>query len=226
MEAGKLIQTNGERARLSNMALQRYIMHMLKLRSLILVFPIMVSTLAAPSSPLPRKSPEFAIHQPSGKQIMRSSLKGKVVVLEFLFIQSEHCLRVAKTLNSLNNELGGRGFQPVGIVFDPPNVRASGESLVPAMVDYLKLTYPVGYAAKTDVDAYLGRTGTEVLNIPQVVVIDRAGTIRAQSGGRPGDPKLENEDSLRSLLDSLLKENPRTDSPVKSHPASATKTGR
>ncbi len=39
-----------------------------------------------------------------------------------------------------------------------------------------------------------------------MLVIDRAGMIRAQSGGKPGDPKLENEDSLRTLLDGLLKE--------------------
>jgi peroxiredoxin len=188
------------------------------------MFLMTVAMLALASSPLPRKSPEFTIHQPSGKQIMLSSLKGKVVVLEFLFIQSQHCIRVAKTLNSLNNELGPRGFQAVGIVFDPPNVRTTAESLVPPLVDYLKLSYPVGYAPKADVDTYLGRTGTEVLDIPQVVVIDRSGTIRAQSGGRPGDPKLENEDSLRTLLDSLLKENPGTGSPVKSHPASTTQT--
>jgi peroxiredoxin len=181
-------------------------MHMQKLTSLILVFLMMVSTPAAPSSPLPRKSPEFAIHQPSGKQIMLSSLKGKVVVLEFLFIQSQHCIRVASTLNKLNNELGPRGFQAVGIVFDPPNVEASSESRIPPTVDYFKLTYPVGYAAKTDVDTYLGRAGTEVLNIPQVVVIDRAGMIRAQTGGRDGNLKLEDEAYLRALLDGLLKE--------------------
>src|SRR5262249_59729866 len=124
-------------------------MHMQKLTSRILLFLMMVSMPALPSSPLPRKSPEFTIHQPSGKKSCLSSLKGRVVVLEFLFIQSQHCIRVATTLNSLNNELGPRGFQAVGIVFDPPNVRTSGESLIPPMVDYLKLTYPVAYAAKT-----------------------------------------------------------------------------
>src|SRR5262245_8531091 len=129
-------------------------MPMQKLTSRTLVFLMMVPALATLSSPTSRKSPEFAIHQPSGKQIMLSSLKGKVVVLEFLFIQSQHCIRVAKTLNTLNNELGPRGLQAVGIVFDPPNVRATGESLIPPMVEYLKLTYPVGYAAKTDGDTY------------------------------------------------------------------------
>jgi len=57
----------------------------------------------------------------------------------------------------------------------------------------------------------MGRNGNEILNIPQVVVIDRAGMIRATSGGRGGDPALEDENSLRNLIDSLLKEErPRT----------------
>ena len=76
------------------------------------------------------------------------------------------------------------------------------------MVDYLKLTYPLGYASKDDVDNYLGRNGNEILNIPQVVVIDRAGMIRATSGGRGGDPALEDENSLRNLILGLLMETP------------------
>ena len=55
-------------------------------------------------------------------------------------------------------------------------------------------------------DSYLGRNGNEILNIPQVVVIDREGMIRATSGGRGGDPALENENSLRNLINGLLNE--------------------
>ena len=74
------------------------------------------------------------------------------------------------------------------------------------MVDYLRLTYPVGYSAKADIDSYLGRTGNEILKIRQIVVFDRAGTIRATSGGVGGDPRLEDQNSLRDLIDHLLKE--------------------
>jgi hypothetical protein len=89
------------------------------------------------------------------------------------------------------------------VVFDPPNsANASMQSLA-LMVDYLRLTYPVGYSAKADVDSYLGRTGNEILKI---VVFDRAGTIRATSGGVGGDPRLEDQNSLRDLIDHLLKE--------------------
>jgi hypothetical protein len=70
----------------------------------------------------------------------------------------------------------------------------------------LQLSYPVGYTSKGNVDRYLGRSEGEILNIPQVVVIDRTGTIRALSGGKGGDPTLEDESSLRTLIDALLKE--------------------
>jgi peroxiredoxin len=146
------------------------------------------------------------ISEPSGKTILLSSLRGKVVVMEFLFIKSEHCLRVAETLNKLHGELGPRGFQPIGIIFDPPNAPNTGGPLIMAMATYFKLTFPIGYTSKESVDSYLGRTENEILNIPQVVVIDRTGMIRATSGGKGGDTRLEDENSLRNLIDGLLKE--------------------
>ena len=181
-----------------------------KVKGTLLAFVVIACALALASVQAPRRSPEFIIYESSGKITLLSSLKGKVVVMEFLFIRSEHCLRVAQTLNKLHSELGPRGFQPVGVVFDPPNSGKSSVQSLAAMVDFLKLTYPVGYSAKADIDSYLGRSGNEILNIPQIVVIDRAGMIRATSGGVGGDPRLEDEDTLRNLIDSLLKEDGST----------------
>jgi len=178
---------------------------MQKLTSAILVFVLMGSTLAAPSAPLPRKSPEFTIKEPSGKQILLSSFKGKVVVIEFFFLRSQQCLNLLKTMNKLNAELGPRGFQPIAIAFPAPGSDANGP-LVSDTVDYFKITYPVGYTDKNEVDQYLARGEKEILRIPQMVVIDRAGMIRAQSGGHDGDRRLEDEAYLRTLVDGLLKE--------------------
>src|ERR1700692_352093 len=100
---------------------------------LVIVLTLASFAVAAPPN-LPRKSPELNIVEPSGKTILLSSLRGKVVVIEFLFIQSDHCIRVARTLNALNGELGALGFQPVGIVFDPPNGAGTGGRLIPALV--------------------------------------------------------------------------------------------
>jgi hypothetical protein len=164
------------------------------------------SALVWSAAPIPRPSPELAIAVPGGSTTQLSSLRGKVVVLEFLFVKSQHCLRVASMLNELHGEAALRGFQPVGLVFDPPNDTNSRGELIPAMVDYFKLTYPVGYASKDVVDTFLGRSSSETLNIPQLVVIDRAGTIRAVSGGRGGNPTLEDAASLRKLIATLLEE--------------------
>ena len=177
-----------------------------KVISIFLLTVFVASAFALPTVTVLRKSPDFTIADSSGKTTQLSSFKGKVVVMEFLFIKSQHCMRVAMTLNKLNNELGARGFQAVGIVFDPPNTTETGEQLLPVVVNSLKLTYPLGYAPKDAVDSYLGRSGNEILNIPQVVVIDRAGMIRATSGGRGGDPALEDENSLRNLIEGLLTE--------------------
>ena len=176
-----------------------------KITSIFLVMALVTSVFALPTVTALRKSPEFAINS-SGRTTQLSSFKGKVVVMEFLFVKSQHCMRVAATLNRLNNELGPSGFQAVGVVFDPPNGEGTSEQLLPVVVDSLKLTYPLGYASRNDVDNYLGRSENQVLNIPQVVVIDRAGMIRATSGGRGGDPTLEDENSLRNLINGLLNE--------------------
>jgi peroxiredoxin len=170
-----------------------------------LISGIVVAGLAVSSvlaqEPSLRKSPELAITKPSGEELMLSNFKGKVVVLELMFVNSAHCIRLAQMLSDLQTNLGPRGFQSVAVAFGPH----ADQALVGHVAERLQLTYPLGSSTPQDVDAYLGRTGTEVLKIPQMVVIDRKGFIRASSGTR-GDSSLEDEVSLRALLDALLNE--------------------
>jgi peroxiredoxin len=162
-----------------------------------------ISSLFA-TAPVPRKSPDFNIVEPSGKLTSLSGLKGKVVVVEFLLTNCPHCMRVAKTIANLQWEFGPRGFQPVGIAFDND---LTGKT-VAKFAQQLGLTYPIGASSSTEVDTYLGRAPAEHLMVPQIVVIDRAGVIRAQS--RPmREGNLEDENYLRNLIDTLLKERPR-----------------
>jgi peroxiredoxin len=178
-------------------------MSLRKFSTMSLAFVIGVSIFAGTSPTIPRRSPEFIIQQPSGKTRLLSSYKGKVVMMEFLFLRSAKCMELARTMNKLNQELGPRGFQPVAIAFPAPQSDANAP-LVSSAVSYFKLTYPFGYTNKDEVDRYLDRQEKEMLRIPQVVVIDRTGVIRAQTG--LDNLKLEDESSLRALLDSLLKE--------------------
>lgn len=184
-----------------------------KIAALTLLVLVMAVS-AAPSAPVPRQSPEFTINEPSGKQILLSSFKGKVVMIEFLFLRSPKCLDLVQTMNKLNKDLATRGFQPIAIAFPAPQSDADAAS-VGTMAASFNLAYPVGYTTKGDVDSFLSRTGTEMLRIPQVVIIDRAGMIRAQTGGHDGNLNLEKEDYLRTMIDGLLKESPAPVAPAK-----------
>ncbi len=178
---------------------------MRKLIPLAVSLALGVSPLVA-TSPVPRKSPEFIIVEPSGKETQLSSFKGKVVLIEFLLTNCPHCMRVSQTLTTLHKELGPRGFQPIAIAFDV-NITGAG---VTRFAQRFGITYLMGYTSSDKVDSYLGREPADRLQVPQIVVIDRAGVIRAQS--RPGgDPNLEQENPLRYLINALLKEAPSAD---------------
>jgi peroxiredoxin len=169
------------------------------------------------TTPAPRVSPEFNISEPSGKQTALSSFKGKVVVVEFLLTNCPHCMRVAKMIARLQEELGQRGLQTIGIAFD---TNISGK-MVTRFSEDTGVTYLIGYSSSAEVDRFLGRKQSERLMVPQIVVIDRAGMIRAQS--RPvRETDLEDESYLRNLIEDLLKESApsthttKTGSPPKS----------
>lgn len=174
-------------------------MHLRKLTRLVVFLVLGVSSVIA-TAPVPRKSPEFMIVEPSGRQTLLSSFKGKVVVIEFFLVNCPRCQRVAGTITKLHKELGPRGFQAIGIAFD----KGINGPIVSDLVQRLAVTFPVGYTSSDKVDSYLGRQSMERLRVPQIVVIDRKGIIRAQS--RQNDEKdLEDESYLRNLIDSLLK---------------------
>jgi cytochrome c biogenesis protein CcmG/thiol:disulfide interchange protein DsbE len=165
------------------------------------VLAVNAVALMASAAELPRRSPPLTITDPSGAEVALSGFHGKVIAIEFFFVRSPRCLQLAQMLNKLNSDLGPQGFQPLAVAFGPD----AAPGILTRMVDYFKLTYPVGYAASDRVDAYLGRGGKEILKVPQMVIVDRRGMIRAVSGSR-GDASIEAESSLRDLIRALLLE--------------------
>ena len=178
-------------------------MYTLKLLAMIVLLTLSVSSGFA-TEPVPRKSPEFIIVEPSGKQTLLTNFRGRVVVIEFFLINCPRCQRVAGTIAKLQRELGPRGFQAVAIAFDT----GINGTRVTDFVRQLGVSYPVGYASSDKVDNYLGRQPMQRLRVPQIVVIDRKGIIRAQSIEN-GEKNLEDENYLHNLIDGLLKERKR-----------------
>lgn len=170
--------------------------------SLVILLALSFPTVAAP--PIPRDAPELTVTDLEGQKQNLSMFKGDVVVIEFLLVRCNGCLRMAQMMNKLHGEMAGRGFQPVGVAFDDD----LSAPVIRDLANLLRLNYPVGYTTSDDVDRYLARAAEERLQVPQFVVIDRAGMIRAQS--RPiGETDLTNENYLRTLIRQLLDEGRR-----------------
>jgi peroxiredoxin len=161
-----------------------------------------VAALAQP--PVIRKAPDFTIAEPSGKKTPVSSFKGKVVVVEFLYTTCPHCQKESQMLTKLYKEMGSHGLQILGVAFND-----NAAVLVPSFVQEFGVPYPVGAASSDSVMGLLGFSVMDRYVVPQVMVIDRKGNIRAQSPPQ-GDSNLQDENYMRNLLTSLLKEGAAT----------------
>ena len=157
-----------------------------------------VSLFAA--NPVPRKSGEFVIKMTDGKEMLLSSTKGKVVAVEFLFTTCPHCQDSARLLTRLQTELGPKGFQPVGVAINP-----MAGMLVPDFVKTYGVKFPVGFAESNDMLKFMGFSPMMRWVVPQMVLIDRTGTIRYQTPVE-GDPQLGLETYLRGKIVELLNE--------------------
>jgi thiol-disulfide isomerase/thioredoxin len=153
--------------------------------------------------PLPRKSPEFTIVQPGGKETLLSSYRGKVVLVGFFATTCPHCQNTAKVFTGLQQAFGGEGLQAIGITF---NAEAKNEAVVKEFARLYAPTIPVGYSSMESVLSYLGISVMDRRWVyPQIVLIDRKGMIRAQSDPK-GSPELQEVVTLRPEVEKLLKE--------------------
>ena len=140
---------------------------------------------------LPRPAPELKIVEASGKTTMLSGLRGRVVLLAFISTQCPHCQKVSGVFEQLSHEFGGK-LRVAEVAFD------EGADTT-AFTKRFSLTFPVGVSTNNAAYDFLEIKHGERLGTPQVVIIDRAGVLRAQSE-RLGSPILQTADYLRALL--------------------------
>jgi peroxiredoxin len=158
---------------------------------------ISFSILAQPA--MPRKAPELTVVEPSGKQTLLSSYRGKVVLLAFVFTTCPHCQAEIGVMNKLQGEFGPKGFQALAVA-----VNDNAGMLVGGFIQNFKPTFPVGYAARETAKDYLQVSDDPPgWSVPQMVLIDRKGMIVAQSAPK-GSEELQVEDSLRQKISALL----------------------
>ena len=148
---------------------------------------------------LPRKSPEFGISLNNGKQVLLSESRGKVVALMFILTYCSHCQQTVEVMKKLQAEYGPRGFQVLATAIEDMAAMA-----VPDFIKRFQPNFPVGYNNRQQLIEYLQLNADMRMMMPQLVFVDREGTIRAQYSG--DDPFFgpQQEANLRAKIEALL----------------------
>jgi len=168
----------------------------------------------AGAAEVPRQSPEFAIKLIDGKEILVSQYKNDVCIVAFILTYCPHCQKAVGVLSTMKKEFGPQGLQVVASAIED-----MAAMHVPDFIKNFQPPFPVGFNERTPVLDYLQHPAMFKLLMPQLVFIDRQGTIRAQYSG---DDKFFGDDlekNMRERIVSMLKEEP---APPKK-PASARK---
>lgn len=164
--------------------------------------------------PVPRPAKEFTFVDPGGKQTLLSSYKGKVVLIQFLYTTCPHCQALSKELTKLQNEMAAKGVQVLGVAFDEANAAKAA-----AYKTQFGVGFPVAYATRDTVLSYLGLSVMDRFVVPQVMIIDKKGTIQAQSDPM-GTAQLQDTAYLTKFIGGLL----NGSGGAKSSPAPKAKT--
>ncbi|MGH9593020.1 MAG: peroxiredoxin family protein, partial [Bryobacteraceae bacterium] len=139
------------------------------------IFALGLSAQTNQGPQIPRKAREFRLVEPSGKTALLSSLRGKVVVIQFLDTTCPHCQAYSMFLSKLVTELGPRGFRAWGVAFNEADAKMAA-----AYKQIYAPNFPVGYTTHPVVISFLA-IPDQRLAVPQIVVIDRKGQVRAQT---------------------------------------------
>jgi peroxiredoxin len=143
---------------------------------------------------VPRPAPELKIVEASGRTTALSGYRGRVVLLAFISTECPHCQRVSGIFEELAREFAGK-VQVAAVAFNE-NADTS------TFAKRFGLSFPVGTGTSDLAHDFLGIARGARLGTPQVVAIDKAGVIRAQSE-RLGSPMLQTHDYLRELLKAM-----------------------
>lgn len=115
-----------------------------------------------------------------------STLRGKVVLIDFFSSSCMPCLYIIPQLKSLYRANRQKGFLVIGIALE----QQVKQILLPFLA-YMKIDYPVLVA---DEHIYRGTTiFGKILQIPQSILIDRCGKIRYVHVGVPDMKKIQRQ---------------------------------
>lgn len=155
---------------------------------------------------LPRKAPELQFTVPGQGAELLSQLRGKVIALEFVLTTCPHCQAAAHVMSNFQREYGPRGLQAVDVAINATDENRTPDqaaALVQNFTNQYQVGFPVGYATRDEMAAFMDFSLAERFVVPQVILIDRKGMIHYQTPPL-GDEHATREDVLRQRIEELL----------------------
>jgi peroxiredoxin len=141
------------------------------------------------------KAPDFDLPTLDGQHVSLSSLRGKVVLIDFWSTICDPCLKEMPELVKLYQERKDKGFTVLAIATDGPETVAN----VSSVAKERKMVFPVLLDTET---AALDRYNPEG-RLPFTEVIDRNGNVvLKRSGYQPGD--VESQRRLVEAIDKAM----------------------
>ncbi len=133
------------------------------------------SSQPAPATENP-DAPDFTLKNLEGKEVTLSSLKGKLVFVNFWATWCGPCRQEIPSFIDLVNKYGKDGFTVLGIALDPREFEK-----VPGFASDMGINYPILYDNSGISELYGG-----IRSIPTTFVINREGKVLGQIvGSRP-----------------------------------------
>lgn len=158
-----------------------------------LIFALVLS-----AARIPRRAPAFSMSQVDGAKVSLSQFRGKVILMAYILTTCSHCQAATGVFKQLQSELGPRGLQVLESA-----VEDDSQHHIAAFAQRFQPNFPLGWSNRADVEPVL-QPDDSLHIMPQSVVIDRQGVIRAQFYG---DDKIFEGDVVQhmtALIDKYL----------------------
>ena len=150
-----------------------------------LIFGLLLS-----GAQLPRRAPAFAMSLVDGSKVSLTQYRKKVVLMAYILTTCPHCQAVTGVFKQLQSDLGPKGLQILECA-----VEDDSQKHIADFQTRFTPNFPLGWSGRAEAEPVL--QPDEKLHImPQSVLIDRRGMIRAQFYG---DDKLFEGDALKHL---------------------------
>ncbi len=170
------------------------------LSALLLAGTVLFAQTGAPTPKIPRPASNFAIQTAPEKYTWLSEFQGKTCLLAFIETTCPHCQFTTGILNKIQTEYAAKGVTVIASAIEPMS------SLhIPAFQKQFQPKFPVGYNELGYVAKFLGLPENDPFFVPQIVIIDKSGVIRAHlTGDSPEMIQDSQEKNLKALLDKVL----------------------